>query len=302
MVQQVIKSDEGRLWKEELVHIERDRANYHVSPGYFLEIKKLPTAQPLHWLRLGLHDLGQHYAIAIGYGLVIALVYAVIVGLAVSTQLYHVGIQLTSGFILLAPMMALGFYGVSRKTERSEHVSFSDTLHAWRINPRGVLGMGLLIVLLFLTWFMVSMSTAAVLTQSQQALGSLMRADASTQSMYALMTTNISIPLALGYLSVGLVYMLVVFSFAAVSIPLLMDRPETDAITALVISWNAVMHNWKPMLLWAVLIAVITVVGLAVFYVGLAITMPLLGFASWHAYRDTLGEWREAEEKQPQYY
>ncbi|HEY0721986.1 MAG TPA: DUF2189 domain-containing protein [Gammaproteobacteria bacterium] len=293
MVQQVIKPDEGRLWKEELVHIERDRANYHVSPGYYLEIKTLPTAQPFHWLRLGLHDLGQHYAIAIGYGAVIALVYALIVGFTLSNQLYEVMIQLTAGFILLAPMMALGFYGVSRKLERSEHVSFSDMFSVWRINPKGVLGMGLLIVLLFLTWFMVSMSTAAALAQGQEALGAFLRADAYT---------NLTLPMALGYLSIGLVYMLVVFGFAAVSIPLLMDRPETDAITALVISWNAVMHNWKPMLLWAVLIAVITAVGLAVFYVGLAITMPLLGFASWHAYRDTLGEWREAEEKQPQYY
>lgn len=301
MAQQVVKPDEGRLWKEELVHIERDRANYHVSPGYYLEIKKLPTAQPFHWLRMGLHDLGQHSALAIGYGALIALIYAVIVGLAVSSQLYRVGIQLTAGFILLAPMMALGFYGISRKTERSEHVTFGDTLRSWRINPKGMLGMGLLIVLLFLTWFMVSMQTVAVLAQSQGELAALLRSDSSAQA-FATLATNISIPMVLGYLSIGLVYMLVVFCFAAVSIPLMMDRPETDAITALVISWNAVMHNWKPMLLWAVLIAVITAAGLAVFYIGLAVTMPLLGFASWHAYRDTLGEWREAEEKQPQYY
>lgn len=302
MAQQVIKPDEGRLWKEELVNIERDRANYHVSPGYYPEIKKLTTAQPFHWLRMGLHDLRQHSTIAIGYGALIALIYAIISGLTISSQFYQVWIQLTAGFILLAPMMALGFYGVSRKTERSEHVSFSDMFHVWRINPKGMLGMGLLIVLMFLTWFMVSMQLAAALAQSQEALGMLMRADTSTQSTYALLATNLSIPLALGYLSIGLVYMLVVFGFAAVSIPLMMDRPETDAITALVISWNAVMHNWKPMLLWAVLIVAITVVGLAVFYVGLAVTMPLLGFASWHAYRDTLGEWREAEEKRSQYY
>src|SRR5512143_1654709 len=161
MAQQVIKPDEGRLWKEELVHIERERANYHVSPGYSVEIKTLPTAQPLHWLRLGLHDMGQHSAIAIGYGVLIALVYAIISGLTLSSQLYQVWIQLTAGFILLAPMMALGFYGVSRKAERSEHVSFRDMFNVWRINPKGMLGMGLLIVLLFLTWFMVSMSMAA---------------------------------------------------------------------------------------------------------------------------------------------
>ncbi len=124
----------------------------------------------------------------------------------------------------------------------------------------------------------------------------------SFPQFFGTLVTSLTLPMVLGYLAVGLVYVLLAFAFAAVSIPLLMENSETDAITALVASWRAVTHNWRPMLWWAVLIAVITAIGLAVFYIGLAVTMPLLGFATWHAYRDTLGEWRQVEEHKAAYY
>ncbi len=56
--------------------------------------------------------------------------------------------------------------------------------------------------------------------------------------------------------------------------------------TAIATSWTAVQINWKPMVLWAALIAFFTGVGLATFFVGLAVSLPLIGHASWHAYRD----------------
>lgn len=38
-------------------------------------------------------------------------------------------------------------------------------------------------------------------------------------------------------------------------------------------------------MLWAVLLVVLTAVGMAACYVGLAITLPLAGHATWHAYK-----------------
>jgi uncharacterized membrane protein len=301
MAHQVSNVDDRRLWKDELVNIERDRSAYHVSPGYRPEIRQLTMDQPMVWLRKGWQDLRSNPGIAIGYGAVIAVIYAAIVALAMSAQRYDLVLQLTAGFILLAPMMALGFYGISKKHERGESASFRDVIQAWRSNPKGMLGMGVLIILLFLTWFMLSMQTAAFLAESKGEVALFLGAE-SFPAFYNALVTSLTIPMVLGYLSVGLIYVLVAFAFAAVSIPLMMDHPDTDPITALVVSWTAVIHNWKPMLLWAVLIAVITGIGLSLFYIGLAVTMPLLGFATWHAYRDTLGEWRQVEEKQAPYY
>lgn len=301
MAPQIASPDDRRLWKDELVKIERDRSDFHVSPGYLTEIRHLSMEQPLTWVRKGWQDLKHNPVIAISYGAVIAVIYAVIVAFAMSTQLYRVGIQLTAGFVLLAPMMALGFYGISQKIERGEKVHFLDTFRTWRRNHKGLLGMGLILVLLFLSWFMSSMWTAAFLAESKDELALFMGFE-SFSEFYGTLVTSLTLPMFLGYFLVGLVAVLVAFAFTAVSIPMLMEHPETDAITALVASWEAVIHNWKPMLWWAVLIAFFTGIGLAFFYIGLAITMPLLGFATWHAYRDTLGEWRKVEEQQPPYY
>ncbi len=301
MAPQVIHPDDRRLWKDELVTIERDRSDFHVSPGYLTEIRHISMDQPAVWLRKGWQDLKRNPVIAISYGAVIAVIYAAIIAFAWGTQLYHVGVQLTAGFILLAPMMALGFYGISQKNERGERVTFLDTFRTWRQNHKGLLGMGLLLVLLFLAWFMSSMWTAAFLAETKDELALFLGSETFPE-FYGTLVTSLTLPMALGYFLVGLVAVLVAFAFTAVSIPMMMDHPETDAITALVASWEAVIHNWKPMLWWAVLIAFFTGVGLAFFYIGLAITMPLLGFATWHAYRDALGEWRKVEEPQPPYY
>lgn len=301
MAPQVVHPDDRRLWKDELVNIERDRSDYHVSPGYRPEIQQLSMDQPLIWLRKGWQDLRRNPFIAIGYGLMIAVIYGAIFAFALSTQLYQVGVQLTAGFILLAPMMALGFYAISQKNEQGEKVTFMDTFRIWRRNHKGLLGMGLLLVLLFLSWFMTSMWTAAFLAESKEELALFLGSETFPE-FFDTLVTSLTIPMVLGYVLVGFVAVLVAFAFTAVSIPMMMDRPETDSITALVISWEAVTHNWKPMLWWAVLIAFFTGLGLAFFYIGLAITMPLLGFATWHAYRDTLGEWRKVEEPEPPYY
>ena len=301
MVQQVDNSDKDRLWKEDLVPIERDRPDYHVSPGYLPEIKQLTMGQPLVWLRKGWKDLRRNPIIGVAYGALIVVIYAAIVGFAVSTQLYHLGIQLTAGFILLAPVMALGFYGISKRVEQGEPVALRHVFQAWRRNPNGVLGLGAMMVLLFLVWFMLSMQATAFLAAATSDVAVFFGPEPFPEFTQTLLT-ELTIPVVIGYLAIGLVAVLVAFTLTAVSIPLLMDHPETDAVTALVISYKAVTRNWKPMLWWAILIAFFTGIGLAFFYIGLAVTMPLLGFATWHAYRDALGEWREVEQPHVAYY
>jgi len=70
-----------------------------------------------------------------------------------------------------------------------------------------------------------------------------------------------------------------------ISVPLLLTR-RADAVTAIAASLAAVVLNPKPMALWAALIASFMVLGIATLYVGLIIAFPLIGHATWHAYRD----------------
>ena len=47
-------------------------------------------------------------------------------------------------------------------------------------------------------------------------------------------------------------------------------------------------------MLWASLIAMFVGVGIFTFYLGLLVTMPLVGHATWHAYRDLVAPEVEA--------
>jgi uncharacterized membrane protein len=71
---------------------------------------------------------------------------------------------------------------------------------------------------------------------------------------------------------------------SAVAIPALLDR-DIGALSAVATSVAAVLQNWRVMIGWGALIVLFTAAGLATFYLGLAVTLPLVGHASWHAYR-----------------
>jgi uncharacterized membrane protein len=85
--------------------------------------------------------------------------------------------------------------------------------------------------------------------------------------------------------AVGAVLAAIAFAISAVSIPLILDR-DVGAFAAMATSVSAVVVNWRVMIGWAALIALFGAVGLASFYIGLAVILPLIGHASWHAYRD----------------
>jgi len=83
---------------------------------------------------------------------------------------------------------------------------------------------------------------------------------------------------------VGGVFAALVFSTSVVSIPMILDR-DTDALTAGITSMRVVIENPGVMLLWGALITLIVAVSLWFWGVGLVLAGPVLGFASWHAYR-----------------
>jgi len=90
------------------------------------------------------------------------------------------------------------------------------------------------------------------------------------------------------YVSTGAVLALVVFVLSAVTVPYMIDRGTTagEAVRA---SLHAVAANPLPMLVWAALLTVLTVAGFATVLVGMIVIIPLLGHATWHAYRDLIG-------------
>jgi len=65
---------------------------------------------------------------------------------------------------------------------------------------------------------------------------------------------------------------------------LILDRP-VDAITAGLTSLRLVIGQPGVMLCWGALISVLVVAAMLPWFAGLLIVGPLVGHASWHAYR-----------------
>ena len=91
--------------------------------------------------------------------------------------------------------------------------------------------------------------------------------------------------LLLIWILIGGTLALIVFAITVISVPLLLDR-HTDFRTAMLTSLRAVDANLLVMTLWAILVVALTALGFVTLFFGLIVLMPLIGHASWHAYRD----------------
>lgn len=242
-------------------------------------IRALPLTRPLAWLAAGWHDLRRTPLIACAYGLIFALMGGALTLLLASVhRLPWLG-PIAFSFVLLGPILAVGLYEVSRRLQQGQHLQLAHALTAWRANPVqiGLIGVTLLVVLA--TWLLLANLISSVFFGHP--IG-------SWQEFYtrALLSPN-GIPFLTVGILVGALFAALAFSLTVLSIPMLLDR-DTDAITAMVTSMRAVQRNRGLMAIWGALILLLTGVGLLTFYLGLIVILPLIGHATWHAYRDLI--------------
>jgi uncharacterized membrane protein len=240
------------------------------------KVKHITMDDPWAWLAAGWQDLLKAPVISLSYGAFFLLAGWLLLALLLAADMWFLVLPMAAGFMLIGPVLAVGLYEVSRAHEHGEKPSFSAALLAWR-REAGQLGMMcVVLVLLHLAWVLVAIVLFALfLGQSAPTLERIV-GDVFFQPE--------SVPFLFGGTSAGAILALVVFSVSAVSIPMIVDR-QTDAITAILTSLRAVQRNWQAMFLWAGLIVIFTAAGIATLFVGLAITLPLIGYATWHAYR-----------------
>jgi len=228
------------------------------------------------WLGAGWRDFKAGGWVSIGYGLIY-----VVVGILLTAGLFYAGFEyliplMISGFLLVGPALTVGFHAISRDLERGERPSLPRALNSWRANPTALLGTGLALVLFMIVWARLAVMIFAV---------SFPYTSLDPQSMLNAVLFSVEgyIFLALGT-AVGGVLAVLVFMGGVASLPIMLDE-GAGFLEAVVISFVAVVLNFRAMLFWAMIIVVITAAGLLAGYIGLVLTLPLIGHASWHAYR-----------------
>lgn len=232
---------------------------------------------PWRWLRLGWQDLVRARSVSLTFGVAIALASVVLINLLWHIDLLPYALPLAAGFMFVAPALAICFYEISRRLERGEPVSLGAIAFAWLPNISQIAGMGLVMMLFQLAWIRFATLLYALFFGSDPA--------SWEHFITALFFSTDGLPfLVVGLLSGGVLAVLA-FALGVTAFPMLLDR-DVGTATAIATSMRAAVVNWRVMTGWAALIVMFTAAGIVTGCLGLIVTMPLIGHASWHAYRE----------------
>ena len=239
-------------------------------------VRSIAPLRPLHWLRLGWRDLRACFGPSLLHGLIIALGGMIIVSLTLRAAVLIPGAL--TGFLLVGPILATGLYELSRRHAAGQHPRLAHAIGAWRRGTRPLVALGLLLFAAATAWVLVSALLFKLFVPAplDTPLRFLRYAVAGQGGWLFFL-----------WLLAGGLGAALVFSLTVVSAPLLLDR-RVDLRTALLASVRAVGDNPVPMALWAVLIMVATAASMATLMIGFVVAVPVIGHATWHAYRELL--------------
>jgi len=249
---------------------------YDTPPFVWPQVRAVGRDAPRRWLRKGFADLRAAPAASLFYGAVLALMGFLL------TRYYAgaVGLAFITGFLLVGPFLVIGLYDISRRRERGEPPRLAPTLAAWRENAPAIGFYALILTLSLAVWIRVSVVVVALFFPDGVPSGAEFLAE--------LARSPEAWVFVLAYSAAGAVLALLVYATSAVSLPMLLDRGNMDIISAMIVSFNVLRLNFAPMMLWGATIAVLTGLGFASWYLGLVVTLPLIGHGAWHAYRETV--------------
>ncbi|MEJ2143323.1 MAG: DUF2189 domain-containing protein [Gammaproteobacteria bacterium] len=224
---------------------------------------------PFRWLKLGWQDLKQAPRQSLAYG-----IFMVILSYLVSFMAYKLGsyvllLSTLSGFVFIAPVLAIGLYSISCQIQRGEKPVLGRCLQDGIKHLSNEMIFAVIMLVIFLVWARAASMVHIFFPEK-------------TNPEWSELITFFAVGSA-----VGSIFATVMFCSSAFSLPMIMER-KVDVVTAVVTSINAVLRNKLVMLVWASLIVLLIALGFFTAMLGLVIILPLLGHATWHAYQETI--------------
>lgn len=249
---------------------------------FVVPCRKIGVLAPFRWLRLGWGDFNRARRQSLTYGLAMVAISYMVAITAYLMDSYMLLFVLLSGFFFLGPVLAMGLYSISCQLQEGRRPRLGYCLREGRRHMGNGLVLAFVLLIVFLIWARAA-SMLHIFFPEQSSPG----------------LDELKLFLGVGT-SVGAFFSGLIFMVGAFSIPMIMDR-KVDVITAVVTSVNAVSRNKAAMLVWMSIIVVCVIIGLATAFVGLAVLLPLVGHATWYAYKETIDaeDWPRYESLKP---
>ena len=206
---------------------------------------------------------------------------------ALNQSLLPLLFPLAAGISLLGPLVAAGFYEMARRRELGEDIRwrhFFDVFSGPAAGP--LLALGLVVAGLFVFWLAAAMAIYQMFFVDPN-LGFRTPGPAGA-FIHALFTTSHGWGLIIVGNLVGLAFAIVTLMISVVSFPMVVDQPDAGAATAIETSIRAFGRNPASMLGWGLIVAALLVIGSIPLFIGLAVVLPVLGYATWHLYTKTV--------------
>lgn len=247
-------------------------------PGPGFAIRAVDPGAPFRWLASGWGDFRATGFRGAVYGAVFALMGSLIALIYATRWQFTMG--LTAGFFLIGPFVCTGLYDLSRQRARGQSPSLAASLVCWRRNTGGVALFAAIVCFAMIVWARVSVVIFALFSSTDFP---------DLKGFIAQVVTLANLEFLLVWTAVGLVFATLVFAISVVSVPLILDRGG-DTLMAIFASVRALLASPLAMGVWALLIVTLIGASLALGFWPLVITAPLIGHATWHAYRDLVVE------------
>lgn len=254
--------------------VEADTSDTALMP----EVRSIGMDAPFRWLAAGVEDMFATRLRASFYGLMFMLMGFAIA--AVYETRWQLTMGLTAGFFLIGPFVFCGIYWLSRQHERNEKPGLTASLFCWKENPKSIGFFAAILTFLMVVWARVSVVIFALFSTGDFP---------TMQGMIVQIFSMSNMPFVIAWFGVGFVFASIAFAISVVSVPLMLDR-NTDTMIALFTSVRALWLNPLPLYLWAALIVALIGLSLVLSFVPLLLTAPLVGHATWHAYRDLIAD------------
>jgi len=238
---------------------------------------KVGIGEPFRWIQQGINDFRTAPLLSLLYGALFAVLCAALFFATRNAPWFT--LAYLTGLVVVGPFVAAGLYAASRDIERGVRPSITGTLRIMKSRKTHLALFALMLSLVMAAWIRFSALLFAVTTSTLN----------PTANTYINLLTSPDGWITLAFfVGIGLLLVTVVFVLSAVAIPYILDK-DVDFISAMSTSYKTVTANPAAMFVWAGAIVLLTAFGIATAFIGLAVVFPVLGYATWHSYRELVG-------------